>query len=129
MQIEVEFDVWRELTALRLSETDSYSDVIRRLLGATAPSADGVTPGQNGNAWYPKGVKVPEGTLFRTTYQGQEHTGRVESGALVVNGERFRSPSAAGSRITGYSVNGWIFWECQLPGEDRWVTLDTIRQR
>lgn len=129
MQIEVDFDVWRELTARRQSENDTYSDVIRRLLGQDGEAAQVAAPSQNGKAWYPKGVKVPEGTLFRTTYQGQEHTGRVEDGALVVNGESFRSPSAAGSSITGYSVNGWIFWECQLPGTEKWVTLDSIRRQ
>lgn len=33
MQIEIDFDVFKELTSLRVSETDSYNAVIRRLLG------------------------------------------------------------------------------------------------
>lgn len=127
-EIEVDFDVWRELTALRRSEADTYSDVIRRLIDGGS-SRTVVRTGKDGKAWHPKGVRIPEGTHFRTTYQGEEHTGRVEGGALVVNGERFSSPSAAGSSITGYPVNGWTFWKCRLPDEDRWVLMDALRER
>lgn len=36
MQIEIDFDIFQALTALRASEADSYSDVIRRLLNLGA---------------------------------------------------------------------------------------------
>jgi predicted CopG family antitoxin len=32
MQIDIDFDVFKALTALRQSEIDSYNDVLRRVL-------------------------------------------------------------------------------------------------
>lgn len=39
MQIEIDFDVFKELTARRRSEADSYNSVIRRLLNLPAANA------------------------------------------------------------------------------------------
>ena len=75
-----------------------------------------------------KNVRFPQGTDFRAFYKGQTHTARVEGGALMLaNGERFDSPSAAAISITGNSVNGWIFWECRLPGKSSWQRIDALR--
>jgi hypothetical protein len=74
-----------------------------------------------------KGVKFPHGTEFRATYKGQIFNGVVEDGALAVNGKRFSSPSAAAVAITGNPVNGWIFWECKMPGQTKWKTIKSYR--
>ncbi|MGH6695217.1 hypothetical protein [Sphingopyxis sp.] len=40
MQIDIDFDVFKALTALRQSETDSYNAVLRRLLNLSSPNAE-----------------------------------------------------------------------------------------
>jgi hypothetical protein len=75
----------------------------------------------------PRNGVIPEGTELRVTYKGRVFSGRFERGQIVVNGQSYKSPSAAGSAVTGTSVNGWIFWECRLPGEVGWKVLDTLR--
>lgn len=141
--IDVEFEVYKALTVLRQSESDTYNDVIRRLLpagkdilksaspkitGSPVPppgSASGIT---STDAWHTKGVIFPPGTEFRASHRGKPYFGRVESGALVVNGKRYHSPSAAAVAITGNSVNGWIFWECKRAGSDHWQSIKASRR-
>lgn len=141
--IEVEFDIYKALTNLRQSESDTYNDVISRLLAAphggvkiAAPSVTGSPSEPHGfasgdmgtDAWHTKGVIFPAGTEFRASHKGKPYFGRVESGALVVNGKRYHSPSAAAVAITGNSVNGWIFWECKRPGSDHWQSIKVSRR-
>ena len=127
--IEIDFDVFKKLTALRTSENVSYNDVLREVLSLssarkTIPSQE-VSP--NSGSWTTKGVMFPGGTEFPATYKGETINGRVESGALVVNGKRFDSPSAAAVAVTGNPVNGWIFWECKLPGRS-WQIIKSQRK-
>jgi len=65
---------------------------------------------------------------LRANYKGQTYLGRVESGALVLGGERFDTPSAAAMSITKNPVNGWTFWECRMPGRASWQMLKTLRK-
>jgi hypothetical protein len=129
--IDVDFEVYKQLTVRRATEHVTYNDVIRELLGlaqsAPAPSA-AQGNGQSAGDWVAKGVRFPAGTDFRANYKGQVHTGRVESGALVLsNGKRFDSPSAAAVSITGSAVNGWRFWECRAPGKS-WQPIESLRR-
>jgi hypothetical protein len=78
--------------------------------------------------WVTKGVRLPSGTELRSTYKGKTYVARVNSGALVLQGQRFDSPSAAAMSITGSAVNGWTFWEYKLPGQDRWQILKSLRR-
>lgn len=71
---------------------------------------------------------LPDGTQLRATYKGQRVMAQVQGGQVVYDGQRYRSPSGAASAVTGTSVNGWIFWEGQLPGESRWVLIDALRK-
>ncbi|ERS08725.1 hypothetical protein Q673_16865 [Marinobacter sp. EN3] len=127
--IEVDFEVFKELTVRRESESMTENDVIRLLLGlddqASKPTAGNEMTG--GNPWVCKGVAFPHGTEFRATYKGQMYTGLVAKGALVVQGKRFTSPSSAAVSITGNPVNGWRFWECLLPGEKHWKVIAELR--
>jgi len=127
--IEVDFDVFKALTMRRASEDFSENDVLRQLLGLSSkkePTAPPATP-QAGD-WITKGVRFPAGTEFRARYKGQTWLARVEGGALVVNGKRYDSPSAAAVAITGNAVNGWTFWECRLPGQASWRILKALRK-
>ena len=67
-QIDVDFEVFKELTARRASESVTCNDVIRELLGLKNAAA--TTPKQNG-AWVYRGVQFPDGTQLRATYKGK----------------------------------------------------------
>ena len=128
--IEVDFEVYKQLTVRRATEQVTYNDVIRGLLGIKAKAV--VAPSQiNGVSaadWITKGVRFPSGTQFRSAYKGIVHTARVDGGALVFNGRRYESPSAAAMSVTDSAVNGWVFWECQLPGQSNWRLIKTLRR-
>jgi hypothetical protein len=127
--IEVDFDVFKALTARRPSEDVTENDVLRDLLrlpARKAPPAGGSAPASAGE-WVTKGVRFPAGTEFRAGYKGRTYLARVENGALVLNGERFDSPSAAAMAITGKPVNGWTFWEGRLPGRTSWQIIKALR--
>jgi hypothetical protein len=129
--IEVDFDVYKALMMQRPAEDVTENDVLRKLLrlprrkAAPAPAPAGPGPGD----WITKGVRFPEGTEFRAHYKGQTYLGRVESGALMLNGKPYDSPSSAAVSITGSAVNGWRFWEARLPGEAGWKMIESLRRR
>ncbi|HJX10498.1 MAG TPA: DUF4357 domain-containing protein [Candidatus Binatia bacterium] len=129
--IDIDFDVYKALTLRRVTEAMTYNDVLRELL-RLGPKRDesrstGAAATGQGD-WVTKGVRFPLGTEFRATYKGQQYEGKVESGALVIDGKRFDSPSAAAVAITGNPVNGWTFWECRLPGKGSWQMIKSLRR-
>jgi hypothetical protein len=134
--IEVDFDVFKALTLRRPTEDVSENDVLRELLGLPrrqhAAPVTSATHAQKDTAqggWITKGVQFPAGSEFRANYKGQTHLGRVENGALVLNGKRFDTPSAAAMSITGNPVNGWTFWECRMPGHASWQIIKALRKK
>ena len=131
--IQVDFEVFKELTARRTSESVTENDVLRGLLGlndsSPKPISKPETRETQGTPWVNKGVVFPHDTEFRATYKGQQYTGSIDNGALVISGERFSSPSAAAVSITENPVNGWRFWECRLPGTSHWKIIASMRKR
>ncbi len=126
--IEVDFEVLKVLIARRATEDVSYNDVIRGLLKLESmPQPPKRANEPSSQDWVIKGVRFPFGTEFRCRHLGKEHPARVEDGVLLLNGKRYHSPSAAGASITGYAVNGWIFWECRTPG-GAWRSAATYRK-
>lgn len=144
--IEIDFDVFKRLTMMRETEDVSYNDVVRKLLDmnpAKAVERAVVVPApqvesarqvvqqntmEGPGAWVVKNIVFPRGTEFRASYKGKTILGRVEAGALVVDGKRYESPSSAACAITKTSVNGWIFWECKKPGSVSWQMIKTLRK-
>ncbi|GAB5604966.1 DUF4357 domain-containing protein [Sideroxyarcus sp. TK5] len=128
--IEVDFDVFKQLTVRRATEEVSYNDVIRELLGLEPSNTNSAKKSSDPSPddWTAKGVHFPAGTEFRATYKGKIRTGYIDKGALVVNGKRYDSPSAAAVAITGNPVNGWRFWECRLPGKSSWHLIESLRR-
>lgn len=126
--IEVDFDVFKALTARRPSEEVSENDVLRQVFGLPARKAGQTSPAAAPGDWIAKGVRFPVGTEFRATYKGQTHLGRVEGGALTLGGKRFDTPSAAAMSITDSPVNGWTFWEARLPGQAGWKIARSLRK-
>ena len=127
--IDVDFDVFKAITMRRSSEDVTANDVLRHVLGLPSKKEPTV-PSSKSEAgdWITKGVRFPAGTEFRAKYKGQTWLGRVEGGALVMNGKRYDSPSSAAVSITDNPVNGWTFWECRLPGQGGWKILKALRK-
>lgn len=135
--IDVDFDVFKELTVRRAAESVTYNDVIRELLGLGAPKVNIQKTSMNAPSsqdWVVKGVRFPVNTDFRATFKGRVFTGRVEGGALVVNGMRYDSPSSAAMAMTelvngtSTQANGWRFWECRLPNQSSWQLIERFRK-
>jgi hypothetical protein len=62
------------------------------------------------------------GTKLWARYKGEVHTAEVieVEGAQryrLSDGRQFKSPSAAGTAITGKACNGWAFWSVGEPTE------------
>ena len=129
--IEVDFEVYKQLTVRRATEQVTHNDVIRELLGLKqdSPTFPRATNGSSAEDWVSKNVRFPVGTEFRATYKGKVHTGRVEGGALSLNGKRYDSPSPAAMSVTASPVNGWRFWECRLPGKSSWQLIESLRRQ
>jgi hypothetical protein len=132
--IDVDFDVFKALTMRRSSEDVTENDVLRELLGlppkrpSQSPSPQ-PTQVETHSDWIVKGVRLPAGTELRASYKGKTYLARVEGGALVLNGERFDTPSAAAMSITKNPVNGWTFWEARLSGQTSWRMLKALRSK
>jgi hypothetical protein len=77
--------------------------------------------------WVVDGVAFPNGTEFRCKYKGYCYYARVCDGALMINGKKFLSPSAAAVTITRNSVDGWLFWDCKLPGDSSWISIYALK--
>lgn len=89
-----------------------------------APSANDETQIAPGAAGLPA-----EGTACRFSYAGRRYEGRIENGALVVDGidRNFGSLSAASRFITRTHRNGWNDWHFG-DGMGGWVLADAWRR-
>ena len=141
MQIEIDFEVFKTLTAQLLDERDTYNEAIRRLL--TLPASDlnsdpapfepaGIAGPSRGllstsGVWY-SNVFFPDGTVFRATYKGQTFYASIKDGVWVDGfGLNRTSPSDAASMICKTNVNGWKFWFARRPFDADWVRMDSLR--
>ncbi|MFN2406662.1 MAG: DUF2924 domain-containing protein [Pyrinomonadaceae bacterium] len=107
------------------------SEFVREHLAATilCLTGDGVDLIDRSHVpWVWKGVSFPHGTEMRAEYSGRKYFAKVDDGAIVYDGKRFKSPSPAANAITGNAVNGWKFWECKMPGKNRWVPISKLRK-
>lgn len=77
--------------------------------------------------WIVEGTHFPHETQFRAKYKGSVYYGTVRNGALALGGKEFFSPCAAAVSITRNPVDGWLFWDCRLPGKSSWINLDAFK--
>jgi hypothetical protein len=125
--IEVDFDVFKELTSRRTCESDTYNDVIRRVL-KLAPEVARQRVGAAPTGATFKGAFFPDGTQFRGTYKGRTYTAEIKGGAWIDSDGTMRtSPSEAAVKITKKNWNGWLFWHCKRPGDNAWQPIDVLR--
>ena len=112
--IEIDFDVFKALTNRRASETTTYNDVLRELLGMSSATHGEVSDPTKGCTM--QGVFFSEGTLFQVVYKGSIHRAQIKGSHWVGDdGQVRRSPSDAASAITKNNVNGWRFWSFKRP--------------
>ena len=129
-QIDVDFDVYKQLTWERQTEQEDYNAVLRRLLKLPPKAANAETAGvSTGQSLVAKGVSFPPGTEFRAQYHGVTYTGVIQDGALFLDGKKFYSPSAAAVHVAkGISTNGWAFWDCKRPGDKDFTPINRLRK-
>lgn len=129
-QIDIDFDVFKELTMRRATEAVTYNDVIRDLLKLPKSSSPANSSAKVavGKAWEVSGTSFPPGSEVVAEYKGKSYSGVVKDGKLELSdGSRFSTPSAAAMSITGSNVNGWRFWKCRLPGTSQFVLIERLR--
>ncbi len=125
--IEVDFDVFKELTNRRTCESDTYNDVIRRVLKLGPEVAQQKVRNAPTGATF-KGAFFPDGTQFRGTYKGRTYTAEIKGGAWIDSDGTMRtSSSEAAVKITKKNWNGWLFWHCKRPGDTSWQLIDVLR--
>jgi len=128
-QIEIDFDVFKELTAHLENESDSYNSVLRRLLKLPPPTmVKSPLRKQAGKPWISKGVNFEHETEFRANYKGQLFTASINDGRLMVSEHGASSSLSHAARlITNTSVDGWTFWEVKGPSDSRWRKAGELR--
>jgi hypothetical protein len=127
-QVDIDFEVFKELTNLRPAEAVTYNDVIRDLLKLPKP-AKSAHPSVNGTKpWVVSDTSFPAGSEFMADYKGKTYSGMVRDGKLELSdGAKFTTPSAAAMHITASNVNGWRFWKCKVPGASQFVLIERLR--
>lgn len=142
MQIEIDLDVYKALTLHLLSESESYNDVLRRLLSISGESLaisrveDRIVPATfnilakapEPGAWLGNAF-LPNGTQLRGTYKGRTFRAVIRDETWIdENGVPRKSPSEAAGAISGTNVNGWHFWYAKRPTDGDWHRLDEFRK-
>jgi hypothetical protein len=127
-QIDIDFEVFKELTNRRISEDVTYNDVVRGILKLPTVSKSQLVAAKGSTPWIVSDTRFPSGSDFRVEYKGQTYSGVVRDGKLELSdGHKFSTPSAAAVYITGSNVNGWRFWKCKLPGTAQYVLIERLR--
>ena len=60
-------------------------------------------------SWIVESVVFPDGTEFRGKYK------------------EFVSPCEAALTITRTPIDGWLFWDCKLPGQLSWMNISELK--
>jgi hypothetical protein len=140
--IDIDFDTWRLIQIEKTGFEEPDFVALRRLLKlpelknderpkeepkVVAPIA--TANGANGAPWGDQGVRLPHGTPVRMSYGHgrQKFEGVINNGDWLIDGNRYKSPSAAAGAVTKISLNGWLYWEAFLHGQ--WHKLADMRQR
>jgi hypothetical protein len=126
--IDIDFEVFKELTTRRPTEEVTYNDVIRDLL-KLQPAKQNAKAATNGSKpWVVSDTTFPPGSEFMADYKGKSYSGVVKDGKLELSdGHKFSTPSAAAMHITRTNVNGWRFWRCKLPRQSKYVLVERLR--
>jgi hypothetical protein len=133
--IEIDFDVYQLIEAERRGFDEPRIAALRRLLKLPpkirAESASGKILARR--PWSGDEVTLVHGTKLRMSYNGRRYEGEIVDGKWVIEGKIFDSPSGAASGIaltkSGKTtrLDGWIYWEVQVPGDTVWMPIKAMR--
>lgn len=138
-QIEIDFEVFKALTALRKSENHTYNEVIRDLLGLRRTLSGNISAafvgfndlvGPSGRSGFvASGRFLPDGTILRARYKGKQYEGFIRDGRWFDGRSKEHSSASAAARdITQTNVNGLTFWEAKRPSDTDWTKLVGLPQ-
>lgn len=127
--IDIDFDIHKLIEAERSSFEETPNDVLRRLLNLQTSATQPPRLVQAGKSWHGYGVTLPHSTKLRMSYNGNDYSGQIDDGQWIVEGKRFSSPSGAASGVartkkgTLTRLDGWQYWEVQMPESAQWMRL------
>ena len=129
--IEIDFDVFKAITARRTSEDVSENDVMREVFGLAKSSGhrrNGVPEESvSGKFWLSEGVRFPVGMILDHTFRdGRMVVATIVENGVLVDGKVHGGLSPAGTAVAGYQLNGWRFWGLRSKN-GKWVTADSLR--
>lgn len=136
--IEIDFDVHKLIEGERRGFDEAPNAALRRLLGLPPPPSKATeSESETARGWHDEGVFLPDGTRVRMTYgRGKQVIeGQIRDGRWVIGGKTFASPSGAASELAvtksgkKTKLNGWNYFEVQLPGEKTWGSLSALRAK
>ncbi len=131
--IEIDFDVHKRIELERNSFSETPNEVLRRLLKINGRTNNRDQSDIAGRSWSGKRVTLPHGTQLKMEYNGRSYAGTIEDGEWVVEGKRFRSPSAAAGGIAitkdgkHTKLDGWMYWRAKRPGDAHWISINKLR--
>jgi len=79
-------------------------------------------------SWVVESVAFPDGTDFRGKYKGYFYYGKSRNGILMLGEKEFISPCEAALTITRTPIDGWLFWDCKLPGQLSWINISEFKK-
>lgn len=135
--IEIDFDIHKRIELERTSFEETPNAVLRRLLNIdNQHSAQDILTSSTGcRPWAGKGIFLPHGTELRMKYNGRVHTGIIHNGEWMVEGSKYKSPSAAAGGVAltkdgkRTNLDGWLYWSVKLPDNGVWVRLSDLRPK
>lgn len=137
--IEIDWEIHQKIEAARRSFVEPPYVALRRLLGLPEPEPSPTQPAPEaigaGAPWVEANVTVPHGSAARMEYDRgkQVFEGQFLNGRLVVNGQSFKTLSAAATALAvtkngdRTNLNGWNYWQARFPGETNWRLLRDMR--
>lgn len=127
-KIDIDFDVFKAITARRDNEDVSENDVLRMMLGlAEDQKKPHGKASWSADVWVSEGVRFAVGSKLRHRFRGGE-TARafIVSEGVETGGVTYPGFSPAAAAVTGHQVNGWQFWEI-LRSDGSWAKVDSLR--
>jgi hypothetical protein len=104
------------------NEISSYQDYI--LNKRIRPKEQNAT-----RDWIYRGARLREGAKLRKWSSNQKIEAIINNGSIFINGEYYKSPSAAAMAVNGgINVNGWMFWEYLDESSMSWEKLSELRK-
>ena len=122
--IKISDQVW-DAIAERGKFGETENDVLERVFAIEPPKVDRPPSRKKSTA---RSILPPEHTKCELSYGGRTVSGIIENNELVIpEMGTYRSFSKPACELSGTSLNGWLYWKIQLPGEHNWLPANDWR--